>query len=186
MFAVIQTGGKQYRVQEGDILQVEKIEAEAGRKYDFEQVLLIDDGDKAMIGTPFVENALVRAEVVRALKDKKVIVFKKKRRKQYKRMRGHRQELVEVRIEQIIPDLAAAPVREEAKIPVKPAVAHEVEEKLARVVKPKPEKEVVKAPIAKKAAPRVARRKAKKIAVPKKPKAHRGAKARPKAKKSPK
>jgi len=102
MFAVIKTGGKQYKVQEGDILQVEKLDAEEGKEISFNRVLLIDNGKKTLIGTPFVEKALVRAVVLENLKGKKVIIFKKKRRKQYKKKSGHRQEFTEVKIEKII------------------------------------------------------------------------------------
>ena len=110
MFAVIKTGGKQYRVQEGDVLEIEKILAVAGQKVAFDQVMLIDDGDNTLLGTPFVDNASVRGEVVEEFKDEKVLVFKKKRRKQYRRTRGHRQPLTRVRIEHILTDAAASPL----------------------------------------------------------------------------
>jgi large subunit ribosomal protein L21 len=120
MFAIIKTGGKQYRVQEGDFLEVEKLQAEPGKKFHFSQVLLIGSGKETMIGTPLVEKALVRAEVVDNFKDEKIIVFKKKRRKQFRRTRGHRQEMTRVKIERIIPDSTAVPaeevVGEEAKV----------------------------------------------------------------------
>jgi len=115
MFAVIKTGGKQYRVQEGDFLVVEKLGLEEGKKVTFEQVLLVDDEEKTLIGTPFIRNASVKGEVVENFKDKKVIVFKKKRRKQYKRKRGHRQELTRIRIEEIVSELKAARKKEPAK-----------------------------------------------------------------------
>jgi large subunit ribosomal protein L21 len=102
MFAVIKTGGKQYKVQQGDVLNVEKLNMEKDKKVAFDKVLLIEDEGKTLIGTPFVENALVRAEVIENLKDKKVIVFKKKRRKQYRRTRGHRQEYTRIKIEEIV------------------------------------------------------------------------------------
>ena len=101
MFAVIETGGKQYKIQEGDVLQVEKLGLEKGQKVTFDHVLLIDDEKDTFIGTPFLENALVRGEVIENFKDEKVIVFKKKRRKQYKKKIGHRQELTRVKIEEI-------------------------------------------------------------------------------------
>jgi len=112
MFAIIKTGGKQYRVEEGSFLEVEKLPAEPGKKFHFSQVLLIGSEQETMIGTPLVEKALVRAEVVDNLKDEKVIVFKKKRRKQFRRTRGHRQELTRVKIERIIPDATAVPAEE--------------------------------------------------------------------------
>ena len=127
MFAVIKTGGKQYRAQEGDVLQVEKLEVEKGQEVTFDQVLLIEDDGKALIGTPFVENAVVKAVVLEHFKDKKVIVFKKKRRKQYKKKRGHRQELTKVQIEKIITVKEKAPSK-------KPAV----EKKAVKTKKPGP------------------------------------------------
>jgi len=117
MFAVIKTGGKQYVVKEGDVLSVEKLNAEAGQKLLFEQVLLIEDGDQTLIGTPVLEAAVVKAEVVRNFKNDKILVFKKKRRKQYRRTRGHRQPLTEVKIEKIYADKSLVP-EDELKIAV--------------------------------------------------------------------
>ena len=101
MFAVIKTGGKQYKVQQGDVLQVEKLELKKEKSITFEEVLLVEDGKKTLIGTPFVEKAKVHAVVIEHFKDDKVLVFKKKRRKQYKKKHGHRQELARIRIEDI-------------------------------------------------------------------------------------
>jgi len=142
MFAVIKTGGKQYRVQEGDVLSIEKLGLDKGQKVNFGQVLLIDDNEKTLIGTPFLENSVVRGEVVENFKDKKIIVFKKKRRKQYKKKTGHRQELTRVKIEEIIPDLKTAPKKEPAK-PVEKAKEKKAapKPKLEREVKPKEVKE---------------------------------------------
>ncbi|MCX8161012.1 MAG: 50S ribosomal protein L21 [Candidatus Saccharicenans sp.] len=104
MFAVIKTGGKQYRVKEGDILSVEKLEAEKGQVVHFDQVLLLEDGEQVQVGTPYLEKARVAAEVLEDYKDEKVIVFKKKRRKGYRRKKGHRQLLTKVRISGIYPE----------------------------------------------------------------------------------
>lgn len=112
MLAVIKTGGKQYVVKEGDVLHVEKLGVEAGRKVLLDRVLLIEDGGATLIGTPFLENAAVRAQVLRNLKGEKVIVFKKKRRKQFRRTRGHRQPLTELRVEKIIADKSGVPAEE--------------------------------------------------------------------------
>ncbi len=101
MFAVIKTGGKQYKVQQGDVLQVEKLGLEKDKTITFDEVLLVEDGKKTLIGTPFVDKAKVHAVIIENFKDDKVIVFKKKRRKQYRKMRGHRQELSRIRIEDI-------------------------------------------------------------------------------------
>jgi large subunit ribosomal protein L21 len=135
MFAVIKTGGKQYKVQEGDVLQVEKLSLKEGEKVMFDQVLLIDDDENTLIGTPFLKNVLVKAEVMENFKDKKVIIFKKKRRKQYKKKIGHRQELTRVQIKEIVLDLKAAPKKEpakpkakEKKVPPKAKLKKEVKE----------------------------------------------------------
>jgi len=102
MFAVIKTGGKQYRVQEGDVLEVEKLDYEVGQQIEFKDVLLVEAEEKTLIGTPLVDKARVVAVVLEHFKGDKVIVFKKKRREQYKRKKGHRQQLSKVRIEKIL------------------------------------------------------------------------------------
>ena len=122
MFAVILTGAKQYKVKEGDVLDIEKIGVETGRPFEFSKVLLIADGEKVMVGTPYLSNAGVRAEVLEHHKGDKVLIFKKKRRKQYRRFKGHRQELVRVRITDIVPDLAQAPAKKAAPPVEKPVV----------------------------------------------------------------
>jgi large subunit ribosomal protein L21 len=109
MFAVIRTGGKQYLVKEGDVVDVEKLGIEAGKRILFEDVLLLDDGAQTMIGTPIVEGAVVLVEVLETFKDDKVLVFKKKRRKQFRRTRGHRQALTKVKVAKIYPDRKAVP-----------------------------------------------------------------------------
>ena len=124
MYAVIKTGGKQYRVKEGDVLAVEKIPAETGHPVDFDQVLLIEKEDKVLLGTPFLAGAVVRATAIEGFKGDKVIVFKKKRKKQYRRTKGHRQQLVRVRIDEIVPDVSLAPERKPVAPVVKPAPKH--------------------------------------------------------------
>ena len=91
MFAVIKTGGKQYRVSANDVLTIEKLEAEAGATIEFNEVLVVGEGETATIGAPFVAGAKVTAEVVEQTRGKKVIAFKKRRRQNSKRSRGHRQ-----------------------------------------------------------------------------------------------
>ena len=98
MYAIIKTGGKQYRVAEGETLRVEKLNAEAdSNTVKFDQVLLVG-GDEVKIGTPMVEGASVDAEILRQGRAKKIIVFKKKRRKGYHKKQGHRQAFTEVKI----------------------------------------------------------------------------------------
>jgi large subunit ribosomal protein L21 len=150
MFAVIKTGGKQYRVQEGDVLVIEKLGLDEGQKITFDQILLVDHEEKTLVGTPYLENASVKGEVIENLKDKKVIVFKKKRRKQYKKKRGHRQELTRIRIEEIISELKAArkkkPVEPKAqKAPSRAKLKEEEKPKELKKERPrKPEKPKVK------------------------------------------
>ena len=100
MFASIKTGGKQYKVSEGDVIKVEKIEAEAGDKIEFDQVLMVA-GDDVKVGSPVVEGAKVSAEVLDQKKDKKIVIFKFKAKKNYRKKKGHRQPYTLVKIEKI-------------------------------------------------------------------------------------
>jgi large subunit ribosomal protein L21 len=102
MFAVIKTGGKQYRVAADDVLTIEKLEGTAGDSIEFTEVLMIGEGADAAIGAPFVTGASVKAEVVEHNRGKKVIAFKKRRRQNSKRSRGHRQHHTVVRITAIV------------------------------------------------------------------------------------
>ncbi len=101
MYAVIKTGGKQYRVAAGDVIKVEKLDGDVGSNVDFDQVLMVGDGDDAKIGAPLVGGAKVSAEVLEQGKGDKVLIFKKKRRKNYRRTRGHRQLQTVLRISDI-------------------------------------------------------------------------------------
>ena len=97
MYAVIKTGGKQYRVSEGDVLRVEKLGGDVGSTIDFEEVLMVG-GDEPKLGMPFVSGAKVSAKIIGHDRSKKVIVFKKKKRKNYRRKNGHRQPYTELQI----------------------------------------------------------------------------------------
>jgi large subunit ribosomal protein L21 len=143
MYAVIKTGGKQYRVKEGDLLEIEKLGAEKGQKINFGQVFLIEDEGRVLVGTPVVENAVVRAEVVENYKGDKVLIFKKKRRKQYRRTKGHRQELTKVRIEKIHPDTKLVP-EDELRVEVLPVLT--AAPKVEPPAKKAPKPDVKKAP----------------------------------------
>lgn len=102
MFAVIKTGGKQYKVAAEDVLTIEKLEGEAGAEIRFDTVLMVGDGDSVTVGAPTVAGAGVRAEVVEQTKGPKVINFKKRRRKHSsQRRKGHRQQLTQVKILEI-------------------------------------------------------------------------------------
>lgn len=136
MFAVIKTGGKQFRVQVGDILDVEKLDLEEGNKVTFDSVLLIEDDENTLIGTPGVEKAQVVGEVMENFKDKKVLVFKKKRRKQYRKTSGHRQLLTRVKIEKIVSGVESPKKKVPATKKLKPE--EELKKLEAEVVKKKP------------------------------------------------
>ena len=101
MYAVIATGGKQYRVQQDDIIDIERIEGEAGEKITFDEVLVIGEGDKIECGTPLIKSAKVDGEIIEQFRGKKLTVFKMKRRKGYRKKHGHRQELTKVKINKI-------------------------------------------------------------------------------------
>src|SRR5215467_10182258 len=127
MFAVIKTGGKQYRVAADDLLQVEKIKGEPGEIVQFGEVLVVG-GDSATLGTPTVAGASVAAEVVEQGRGPKVIAFKKRRRKNSRRKRGHRQEFTLVRITEILTDGAKPGKAAKPKRARKPKVAAEAAE----------------------------------------------------------
>ncbi len=101
MYAVIETGGKQYKVSEGDILFVEKLEAAEGDSVTFDKVLIVADGENVNVGAPTVAGATVTAKVEKQGKAKKIYVFKMKRKKNYRRKKGHRQPFTKVTIEKI-------------------------------------------------------------------------------------
>jgi len=101
MYAVVQTGGKQYKVKTGDILRVEKISGEIGNPITFDKVLLLSDEDNTVIGKPTIENAIVKGHIVEQDRSKKILVFKYKRRKRFRRKQGHRQSYTAVKIDQI-------------------------------------------------------------------------------------
>ena len=99
MYAVIKTGGKQYRVAKDQYLKIEKLEAEVGSTVDFDQVLLVGgDGGEMKVGTPLVAGAKVTAEVVEQTRGPKIVIFKKRRRKNFRRKTGHRQPITVVKI----------------------------------------------------------------------------------------
>ncbi|WP_025321278.1 50S ribosomal protein L21 [Deferrisoma camini] len=101
MYAVIRTGGKQYLVGQGDFVKVEKLPGDVGQEVVFEEVLLVNDGSELKLGKPVVEGVRVRGTIVEQGRDKKIIVFKMKRRKGYRRKQGHRQHYTGVKVEAI-------------------------------------------------------------------------------------
>jgi len=136
--AVISTGGKQYRVKQGDRISVELLDVEEGAEVTFSEVLLLQEGDAIKVGTPTVSGASVTGRVVSIAKDDKVVVFKKKKRKGYKKTQGHRQKKLLVEIESIGGKAAGAA---KPKAAAKPAKA----EKPAKKAVVKPDKPVKKA-----------------------------------------
>jgi large subunit ribosomal protein L21 len=102
MYAIIDIAGQQLKVEKDKKFYVNRLEGEEGAELDFDKVLLIDDDGKVKVGTPNVKNAVVKAKIVTHLKGDKVLVFKKKRRKGYQKMNGHRQQLTQIQIEDIL------------------------------------------------------------------------------------
>ncbi|MDG2251784.1 MAG: 50S ribosomal protein L21 [Gammaproteobacteria bacterium] len=98
MYAVIESGGKQHRVEEGEVLQLEKLEAATGDKVKFDKILLVGEGESVKIGTPYVEGSQVEAEVLKQGRGDKIKIIKFNRRKHYKKTQGHRQLFTEVKI----------------------------------------------------------------------------------------
>ena len=101
MFAVLNTGGKQYKVSQGDLIKVEKLESDVGDKVTLSQILMVGEGENVEVGSPYVSNCEVTGEVVEQGKGAKIIVFKKKRRKGYRRKNGHRQRFTQLKITEI-------------------------------------------------------------------------------------
>ncbi|HID87311.1 MAG TPA: 50S ribosomal protein L21 [Anaerolineae bacterium] len=102
MYAVVETGGKQYKVAVGDTVDVERMPVSAGETVELDRVLLVADGDRVMVGQPLVEGARVRATVLDEVKGKKVIVFKYRPKVRYRRKTGHRQRYTRLRIDEIV------------------------------------------------------------------------------------
>jgi len=146
MYAIIRTGGKQYRVAPGDVIEVEKLSGEAGEIIQFSQVLMLGGEGAAQIGTPGVSGASVAAEVLAQKRDEKIIVFKKKRRKGHRRKKGHRQHLTALRITEILTG-----GKQPSKTPAKPAAKAKAKAKAkAPAKKPAAKKSAPKKPAAKK------------------------------------
>jgi large subunit ribosomal protein L21 len=102
MYALVEIKGKQYKAEKGTLLKVDKIDSEKGDALEFENVLMLSNDDEVRIGTPYVEGIKVQGLVEDQIKDKKIIVFKYKKRKNYKRTQGHRQQYTLVRINEIV------------------------------------------------------------------------------------
>ncbi len=129
MYAVIETGGKQYRVQNGDVIIIEKLDVEAGKKVTFDKVLMLGDGKDLKVGKPYLDET-VEGKVIENGKGKKVVVFKYKAKKDYRKKQGHRQPYTKVEITAVGGD--ASKPKAEAKVASKPA-AQKTEPKKAEV-----------------------------------------------------
>lgn len=164
MYAVIRTGGKQYRVTAGDILEVEKLDAKVGDTVTMKEILSLS-GEKMLVGAPLVAGATVEAQVIAQGKQDKVLVFKKKRRHNYKRKNGHRQQVTTLHIVSVTlnskalatkepRDLNKAKAKPQAAAKAKPATkaAKPAAKAEAKAKKPAAKKETAKKPAAKKAA----------------------------------
>jgi len=159
MFAVIKTGGKQYRVQKDDVFVVEKLVAEAGDTIQFDQVLMIcEDGKAPTVGSPMLDKAIVSAEVVRQTRGEKIIIFKKRRRQNSRRKNGHRQDLTLVKIT----DISASGTKKAAakKAPAKKAADASDDTKAAAEKAPAKKAPAQKAPAKKAPAKKAAAKKA--------------------------
>jgi len=157
MYAVVKTGGKQYKVEEGQVLRLEKISGSVGSSVKFDQILMVGDGADVQIGQPVLDGVSVEGHIVEQGKAKKIIVFKYKRRKRFRRKQGHRQEFTAVRIDSILSKTLTPKKAEPEKKDIKPepeAVrAKEVEPKKTAAEKPEAKKAEAKEEKAKKAAP---------------------------------
>ncbi len=158
MYAVVKTGGKQYRVAKDDKIVVDRMIGEDGDSVVLDQVLMMADGDKVTVGSPVIEGAAVGATVLRQTRGPKIMVFRRKRRKNFRRIRGHRQDLTLLQINEIAPDgkLKAAPKKAAAKTEAKaaPKKAAKTAAKTAAksAAKAAPKKAAAKKTTAKKAA----------------------------------
>ena len=162
MYALVRTGGKQYRVSKDDTILVERIAAEEGSEVILDDIVMVGDGDRVTIGTPRVEGAAVSATVVRQTRGPKIIIFRRKRRKNHRRTQGHRQDLTLLKINMIAEDgkslkPKAAPKKAAAKTDAK-AEAKAAPKKVA--AKKAAPKAAPKKAAAKKAAPKAAPKKA--------------------------
>ena len=101
MYAVVATGGKQYKVQEGEVLRVEKLTGDVGSQVAFDQVLMLSDGENVKVGQPVLDGVQVKGHIIEQGKHRKILVFKYKRRKRYRRKQGHRQPFTAVKIDAI-------------------------------------------------------------------------------------
>lgn len=168
MFAVIKTGGKQYKVAKDDVIVVERLAGDAGDVVAFESVLMFGEGAEAKTGAPFVEGVCVAGEVIEQARGDKILVFKKKRRQNYRRTNGHRQDLTVVRITDILtggrkpeakPKKTAEPKKQDGETTAKKAATKKAAPKKAAAKKTSGKTGAKKAPAKKPAAKKAAKKK---------------------------
>ena len=155
MYALVKTGGKQYRVAKDDTILVERIAADEGAEVILNDIVMLADGDKVTIGTPKVEGAAVSATVMRQTRGPKIIIFRRKRRKNHRRTQGHRQDLTLLKINDIAEDakkLAPAKTAAKKATTATEMAAKKPAAKKAAAKKPAPKAAAAKKPAAKKAA----------------------------------
>ena len=157
MYAIVDIAGQQFKVEKDQKLYVHRLEAEEGKKVSFDKVLLIDSGSKISVGDPLVKGAEVSAKIISHMKADKVLVFKKKRRKGYQKLNGHRQYMTQIQIESISESGAAKPKAAAPKAEAQPAAEKKAAApKAAAVKKPAAPKAAAKPKAEAKAAPKAA------------------------------
>ena len=157
MYALVKTGGKQYRVSKDDTILVERLSAEEGEQIILNDIVMLGDGDKVTIGTPLVDGAGVSATVVRQTRGPKIIIFRRKRRKNHRRTQGHRQDLTLLKIVDIAEDAKSLKTAKPAtKAVPKKAAASDAPVKKPTAKKAAPKATAAKKPAVKKAAPKAA------------------------------
>ena len=158
MYALVKTGGKQYRVSKDDTILVERLSAEEGEQIILNDIVMLGDGEKVTIGTPLVDGAGVSATVVRQTRGPKIIIFRRKRRKNHRRTQGHRQDLTLLKIIDIAEDAKSLKTAKPAvkTVPKKAAASDAPAEKAATPKASAAKKAAPKASAAKKAAPKAA------------------------------
>lgn len=162
MYAVLKSGGKQYKVEQGQVLRLEKLPGDVGSAIKFDQILMVGDGESIQIGQPLVDGASVEGHIVDQGRSKKIIVFKYKRRKRYRRKLGHRQQFTAIQIDSIL--TKGKPASKKAE-PEKETKAPEAKKAAPQEAEPKPQKTATKKEDVKEAEKKTAAKKA----APKKP-----------------
>ena len=146
MYAIVEIGGKQIKVEKDQKVYVNRLEGKEGSKITFDNILMLDNAGKILLGNPSIKGAAVEAKILKHLKDDKVIVFKKKRRKGYKVKNGHRQSLTQIMVEKILEKEA----KPKSEVKVEAKETKPVKEKKPAIKKPAAKKPAVKKPAAKK------------------------------------